>query len=138
MKKLLLIIAFSLFSLSTYSKNVTQIMEVLKVVESNNKVNAIGDNGKAFGILQIHKVCVDDINRFYGTDYTHEDAFDISCSEEMFHLYINMGISRYKKRNGVEPSEKRTVQFWNFGIYQKPYDNGYYKKYKKSKKNLAD
>jgi hypothetical protein len=31
-----------------------RLIEALVRVESNGKANAIGDNGKAFGILQIH------------------------------------------------------------------------------------
>lgn len=127
-------------SLSCHAGNdLTNIATVLKQVESLGDINAVGDGGKAHGILQIHKICVDDINRYYGTDYTHEDAFDEVCSEEMFNLYISMGIKLYIKRHGVEPTEEQVVRMWNGGIYsghRRKTTLKYYRRYLKFKKKL--
>ena len=54
----------------------SSIMTVLKTVETNNDSTAIGDDGKAYGILQIHRGVVRDVNRIYDKDYSHEDMFD--------------------------------------------------------------
>ena len=48
---------------------------------------ALRDQFKAWGPFQIHKVVVDDINRVYKTNYSHEDAFDRKKAAEMFKLY---------------------------------------------------
>jgi len=53
-------------------------------VESGGDNNAIGDNGKAYGCLQIWSVYVEDANQFAGTSYTHLDAFDREKSIAMF------------------------------------------------------
>jgi hypothetical protein len=90
----------------------------IKYIESMNKPDAIGDAGKAFGIAQIHKVAVDDVNRMYGTNYTHEDAFDVNCAEEIFHLYITAGIKRFTRIYKRPPTEGEVVRMWNGGIYQ--------------------
>lgn len=124
-----------LLSLSfCYCQDLEQIRETLKEVETNSRAQAIGDNGRAYGILQIHKACIIDVNRYYGTNYKHKDAFNVKYSEEIFDLYIRMGIKLYKTKHCRDPTEKEIVQFWNFGIYQKPYDNGYYKRYLQFKK----
>lgn len=118
------------------SPNITHIMEVLKQVESRGNTKAIGDSGRAYGILQIHNICVKDVNRLYGTNYSHSDAFDEVCSEEIFTLYLSKGIEFYKKKHGKHPTEKDIVRMWNGGIYSGYRKNstlGYYKKYLKFK-----
>lgn len=131
---------FLSLSLSSFtSRDLKQIRTVLEQVESNGDAKAIGDNGKAYGILQIHKVCVDDINRYYNTDYTHQDAFDEICSEEMFNLYIGMGIELYTKKHGKLPTEEQVVRFWNGGVYtghKRDTTIKYYKRYLKFKKKF--
>lgn len=94
------------------------IYEVLKYSESNGITTAIGDNGKAYGIVQIHKSCVDDVNRIYGTSYTHEEMFDEACAKEVFVLYLQAGIDRYVNKHGVLPTEEQVVRMWNGGIYK--------------------
>mgnify|MGYP003636705791 CR=1 FL=1 len=132
---LLLLLSSLTLSLSSFTSEVSlhRVSNILKQVETSGKINVIGDSGKAFGILQIHKICIDDVNRVYGTSYRHIDAFDEVCSEEIFVLYLTMGINLYCKRYNREPTERELVNFWNFGLYQKQYDNGYYNKYLKFK-----
>ncbi len=137
MKFLIVLLSLSLSSFA--GNNLTHIVTVLKQVESLGDTQAIGDGGKAYGVLQIHKVCVNDINRYYNTNYTHEDAFDEICSEEMFNLYIGMGIKLYIKKYSVKPSEEDIVRMWNGGCY-KGYKykatEKYYLRYLKFKKKF--
>ena len=115
MKNLLFII--TLLSLSSNAINLEGIYNVIKYVESNNKTTAIGDNGEAFGIVQIHKICVDDVNRIYNTDYKHQDVFNEACAIEIFNLYLIEGIRLYVLKYKREPTEQDIVRFWNGGIY---------------------
>lgn len=135
----LFIILLSL-SLSSFAyNNLSHIASILKQVESLGDTRAIGDNGKAYGVLQIHKVCVDDINKTYGTEYTHQDAFDESCSEEMFNLYLKKGIKLYYKKHNKYPSEEQIVRMWNGGCYagyRYKSTEKYYKRYLKFKKKF--
>lgn len=41
----------------------TLLISALCIVESGNDPNAVGDSGKAVGILQQHKIFVDEVNR---------------------------------------------------------------------------
>tara|TARA_R110002051_G_scaffold323138_1_gene415826 strand:+ start:111 stop:518 length:408 start_codon:yes stop_codon:yes gene_type:complete len=116
--------------------NLLEVSQVLKQVETNNNTEVIGDNGRAYGVLQIHKICIDDVNRHYSTHYTHKDAFSEVCSDEIFNLYISMGIQLFCKRYGRDPNEEEIVRFWNGGIYtghKKQATIPYYKKYLKYK-----
>lgn len=135
MKKYLFVVLLSLsFSVRA---NYYKVLEVLKYVESYNDTLAIGDSGRSWGILQIQRATVADVNRYFGTCYTHYDMFDAQCAMEVANLYLKMGVDRYVLRYGHYPSEKRIVQMHNFGIYQTPYDNGYYKKFLKFKKRIT-
>jgi len=97
--------------------NLDSIVVGVAKIESNFNTNAVGDNGKAYGLLQIHKEVIDDVNRYYGTTYTHDEMFDSICAVEVFHLYIKMGISRYKKKYKKNPDIQHIVRMWNGGIY---------------------
>ena len=82
------------------------ILPVLAVVESNNNPSAVGDNSRAIGILQIHKVFVDDVNRIYKTSFTYADRYSKEKSFEMAALYLR----HYGKPNG-----KYLAQIFNGG-----------------------
>lgn len=132
MKKIILLITM-MFTLSISADSLDEVMEVLKYVESVNDPTAIGDGGDSYGVLQIQKVCVDDVNRYYGTYYTHEQMFDVVCAEEVFKLYATMGIERYIKKYGVEPGVEVIVRNHNGGIYsgyRRSTTVPYYRKYK--------
>lgn len=121
MKKIfcLLIVAFiSTISMSANEAYLLEIADVLKEVESSNDPQAIGDDGLAFGILQIHEPVVEDVNKFYGTSYTHEDAMNPEIAEDIFIKYISMGIKLYTDKCGFPPTDKEIVRMWNGGIYK--------------------
>jgi hypothetical protein len=57
------------------SLSMTEFINALVQVESNGNSQAIGDNGKAYGILQIHDIMIQDYNRITGSNLKHDDAF---------------------------------------------------------------
>lgn len=85
-------------------------LDVLTIVESNNDPYAVGDNGRAFGILQIHEIMVRDYNRIYDENYVHEDAFDPRISRE-----IARGIFAHYTKSIEEPTTKHLAFIWNGG-----------------------
>lgn len=129
-----------LLSLSSFATDLNKVYEVIKHVESNHRVAVVGDGGRAYGIVQIHKICVKDINRIYGTSYTHQQAFDEETAKEMFMLYIRAGIKLYKKRFNKPPTEEEIARMWNGGIYSGYHREStvdYYKRYKYYKNKLS-
>lgn len=117
MKKLLTILII-LLSINMYSSDLETIRTVVEMLESQNDTDAVGDQGRAFGILQIHKICVDDVNRVYDTAYTHEEMFDPVCAREVYKLYIEYGIKLYESKFKEPPNEQQIVRMWNGGIYR--------------------
>jgi len=73
-----------------------QIITILIAIETGghpDPVNAVGDGGKALGILQMHKAYVADAAEHANVDWTHVDALDPSKAKDIFLAYM----SRYAK-----------------------------------------
>ena len=84
------------------------LLPAIEQVESSRDPHAVGDNGQAVGILQIHPVMVEDCNRIVGDDaWTLEDRKDPDKSRTMFRVYSN----RYSKSATHEVVARR----WNGG-----------------------
>ena len=66
-----------------------EIVEVLKYVETLNNPTAIGDGGDSWGVLQIQEGVIKDVNRYFGTDYSHQDVFNPVCRRSSSSLYEN-------------------------------------------------
>ena len=95
---------------------------ILIQVESGGQPNpdtCVGDGGKSVGCLQMHKICVDDVNRISGRSYTYEDRLSREKSIEMCKIYLKHYAT--EKRLGHAPTMKDCAMIWNGG------PNGYKK-----------
>jgi len=106
--------SFNIYILST----LTSIMSILKVVETNSNPDSIGDNGRSYGILQIQRSVLKDVNRIYGTNYKHKQMFSEEASEEVFKLYMCYGREVFLRKHCRFPTESEMVRMWNGGIYK--------------------
>lgn len=139
MKFLTILLSLSLSSVFA-SNNLSHITSILKQVESLGDTKAVGDGGKAYGVLQIHKAYVNEVNNRYGTTYTHEEMFDEICAEEVFYLYMRYASKRFKKLYKRSPTEEEIVRMHNGGMYQGHKIKAtvkYYKKYLKFEKVMV-
>ncbi len=75
----------------------TTLILILIQVESAGDDLAIGDNGLAYGCLQMHAGYVQDAAEYAGKDWLHEDAFDRETSIDIFIAYI----SRYATEDRI-------------------------------------
>lgn len=83
------------------------LLPAIERVESSGKADAVGDGGKAVGILQIHPIMVADVNRILGEDrYALADRLDPAKSREMFRIY-----SDHYAKGDTEKSARN----WNGG-----------------------
>ena len=133
------LLAVSLSSFPT-KEDVTNIYNVIKYVETNNNPKAVGDDGRAYGIVQIHKVCINDVNKSFNTEFVHRDAFTEEYAREIFNLYIHKGVKLFRKKYCRDPTEQDIVRMWNGGIYKGYRYRGtieYYKRYLYFKKKLS-
>lgn len=108
-----------------------KLMLAIMMVESGGDPDAIGDNGKAYGCMQIHQCVVDDVNEYADLHFKHKDAFDILKARKMFQIYM----MRYAnpERLGRVPTMEDMARIWNGGPngYKKPSTEAYWQKVKK-------
>jgi len=83
-------------------------LEAIRQVESGGDDDVIGDNGKAYGSLQIHDICVREVNRLYGTSFTHQDAFDREKADSIFWYVMDKA---YQETGDWD----EMIQWWNGG-----------------------
>jgi len=96
----------------------TLILAII-AVESNGNDRAIGDDGLAYGALQIHACYVQDASEYANKSWTHEDAYDRETAIDIFLAYM----SRYatEKRIGRAVTIEDIARIHNGG------PNGYKK-----------
>lgn len=116
------LIAF-LCVLTALSVNAVEVSDnllfALKMAESGCKSDAIGDNGKAVGILQLHKVYVDDANRIVGCKkYSYNDRYDVRKSEEMTRLVLTHYGKHYERKTGKRCTNEVLARIHNRGYSQ--------------------
>lgn len=85
-----------------------EFINKLILIESSGDSMAIGDGGKAVGILQIHPIMVREVNRILGEDrYSYQDRYSVSKSIEMFNIFQD----KYNPDRDLELAAK----LWNGG-----------------------
>jgi len=67
---------------------ITLILAIIAVESSGNDL-AVGDNGDAYGCLQIHACYVQDASEYAKEEWNHLDAFDRDTSIEIFIAYMS-------------------------------------------------
>lgn len=90
--------------------NITNLITALIAVESGGQRNpdmAVGDGNRAIGALQIHAAVVEDVNRFNGTHYTHQQMTNRVAARKVCALYLQ----RYAKGS----SNEEAARIWNGG-----------------------
>lgn len=108
-----------------------RFLNALEQVESRGNANAVGDNGRAIGCLQIWQAVVIDVNRIAGTNYKHTDAFNRVKARAMARIYLNhyAGAQRISR----DPTDQDYARIWNCGPsgHRKSATLGYWVKVKK-------
>ena len=87
--------------------NYPQLISALIAVESGGRDNAIGDQGRAIGPLQIHRAVVIDVNRITGSNYRHQDMTNRAQARAVCEAYLR----HYGRGKTVE----ETARIWNGG-----------------------
>jgi hypothetical protein len=85
----------------------TQILPLLKTLRAVESSNGATSRNE----LQITKICVDDVNRIYGTKYKMLDAFDKRRSEEIAVLYLTY----WAEQSRQQFTPELFARIWNGG-----------------------
>ena len=115
MKYLILLLAITA---GAQEYTLKEVIKTLCLVESDGYEKAIGDNGKAHGLLQIHPVMVAECNRLLGREeFTLSDRFNAKRSKYMATVFLSHQITRHKKYRGTYPDELTLANAWNKGVF---------------------
>ena len=97
-------------SLTGTGETLERAIQALIQVESNGRSSEIGDAGKAYGILQIHGIMIQDYNRIAKADLVHSDAF----SPEVSYIVCRTVLTHYLQDIKC-PTLKHVAFIWNGG-----------------------
>lgn len=115
-----LLVAITMFTTVAYAKEAAlpdRLTQALIQVESRGNDHAVGDKhlaDKAYGVLQIRKPCLDDVNSRYGTKHSPQDMLgNRSLSVWVCQKYLEMYAT--PKRLGRVPTDEDKARIWNGG-----------------------
>jgi len=94
------------------AETIMALLIAIRVVESTDglDVRANGNN------YQITRVCVEDVNRIYGTTYTWpEDVKDEETAQNIAFLYLSYYADQYRRDYGCVPSKAVLARIYNRG-----------------------
>ncbi len=102
------------------------LMNAMIQVESRGKDSVIGDNGKAIGILQMHKIAVRSVNKILkkndiDLEYSYDDRYSREKTIEMYWIWRNSKhmdsdyetIARSWNGGPRGPNKSATLHYWN-------------------------
>jgi len=115
MKVKYILAILALAAIPASAQNIEGLITALVKTESNGNAAAIGDRGKALGILQIHKVMVNDFNRISGKNYKHSDMFDKAKSLETARTVLGFYSKYIETTTGRKATQKELAFIWNGG-----------------------
>ncbi|MDI9409358.1 MAG: transglycosylase SLT domain-containing protein [Candidatus Pacebacteria bacterium] len=85
----------------------SNLITALIAVESSGNDQAIGDNGRALGPLQIHRGVVQDVNRITGSHYKHSEMTNRVAARAVCEAYL--------KAYGKGATTEQLARRWNGG-----------------------
>lgn len=93
--------------------NFSQFAAALAKVESNNQPKAIGDNGRAIGILQIQSKCFQDATKYDKelAKFQYKDCFNSQVANRVLYSYC----ARYEPRALQNGDWETLARLWNGG-----------------------
>ena len=109
------------------------LIEAMIQVESNDKLDAIGDSGEV-GCLQITDICLRDVNRILGEEkYLPEDRYTRQKSIDMCVIYMSHYMTVAVRRHEAKDCAETMARIWNGGPngWSKPETIKYWNKVKK-------
>ena len=95
-----------------------ELLSAIAIVESSGDKMAVNAKEQAFGLYQIRKGVVTDVNekvlRFEG--FKHEDAFNPALAKVIAIHYLTHYGKAYSKRTGQVADEEVLARIWNGDI----------------------
>ena len=119
MKKIVVLLVFAA-CVCNGAEVTARLLNAIKFVESSGDASAIGDNGKAVGAYQLHKVYVDDVNNILKNKgskirFTYADRYNMHKSRVMTCIYLNHYGKLHERKTGKKASLEVLARIHNGG-----------------------
>lgn len=115
LKGLFLLLGLLLFCpITAFSAEIS--LPVIEQIESSGDPSAIGDNGLALGLYQLHKAVIIDFNRANRTSHVHKDALNPKIAHKIADWYLNREIPRLLKHFKLADTTKNRIWAYNAGV----------------------
>ena len=125
------ILTVSLLTAPLTEKEMTDVLAAIRIVESNDDPNAVGDGGDSIGCYQIQKCYWLDAKEFSDLDGTYLDCYNRGYADRTVRCYMD----RYatERRLGREVTQEDVARIHNGGPngYKKECTKKYWSKVKK-------
>ena len=96
--------------------NLATIIAALVALESGGNPDAVGDCGRAVGVLQIHPSMVAECNRIVGAErWTLADRADAAKSKAMAEAYLEHWAQLIARRIGRNLAPEEMARLWGGG-----------------------
>ena len=92
--------------------NLLLIAAIIQIESGGNNL-AVGDHGRAIGALQIQSHVVRDVNKFFGTSYSHAQMTNRAIAQFVFNAYL--WIYATPARLGRAVTDIDRMRIWNGG-----------------------
>ena len=102
------------------------MIDLIAEIESGGNLYAMGDHGKAYGVLQIQQGCLTDVNKANGTHWKLEDLLgNRELSEWVFREYMKLYATEARLGRPVTAVDMAGI--WNGGPngWRKPLTQAY-------------
>lgn len=102
---------------------ITSILPAVEQVESSGRQELIGDNGLAYGPLQVRHEPCEDLKERFGIEVNPADCNgNYALSEYVVRLYLGYWGIQHELRTGKVATAKDLCRTWNGGPDQGPYN----------------
>lgn len=91
-------------------------IKALATVESSNNEKADDGHG-CWGLLQLTDIFVQEVNRIYGTHYTHEDCWDGQTSIKLFNMMQDAKNPRHEFKRALDIHNPRHPESYAVKVY---------------------
>lgn len=115
--KLIAITVLALFCAKAFSEvRISQdFVKAIAIVESGCNDEAVGTSCGCIGRYQVSQICVDEVNRKFGTSYVLSDMHDPEKAEDVLHKYLAHWGSHYENKTGNAATDEVLARIWNGG-----------------------
>jgi len=94
---------------------IPKLMKALEKTESKGKRYAVGDNGEAFGVLQVHESMVQEYNRITGRYLSHSEMFTPEKARMVADVVLRYYANHILSETGRPATAKELAFIWNGG-----------------------